>query len=317
MSPEVLHEAAEWLVRLDDQPSGRDREAFRAWLAQDAEHLEAFQRMQETLAPLQVLKQAPARSALLAFKRQRRSVQALKALALAAVLALPLGLFVQQQGATYLLADIRTGSGEWATRQLPDGSLLRLDGGSAVDLDFDGHTRTVRLLRGEILVDVARDAERPFKVVTEHGSVRALGTRFVVEQLAEGSRLAMIESSTEVDSHGQRRVVTAGQELHFDATGAGEVQAIDGGGVEQAWARHQLVVRERPLVEVFEQLGRNHSGYLLFDRKALANIRVTAVLPADDCERALRLLARSLPLGIDHYTPWITRVRYLPDAALR
>ncbi|WP_426809702.1 FecR/PupR family sigma factor regulator [Pseudomonas sp. WOUb67] len=57
MSPEILHEAAEWLVRLDDQPSGRDREAFRVWLAQDSEHLEAFQRMQETLAPLQVLKQ--------------------------------------------------------------------------------------------------------------------------------------------------------------------------------------------------------------------------------------------------------------------
>lgn len=316
MSPEILHEAAEWLVRLDDQPSGRDREAFRVWLAQDSEHLEAFQRMQETLAPLQVLKQAPARSALLAFKQQRRSAQALKALALVAVLALPVGLFVQQ-GPVYLLADIRTGSGEWATRQLPDGSLLRLDGGSAVNLDFDGSTRTVHLLRGEILVYVAKDAGRPFKVITEHGSVRALGTRFVVEQLAEGSRLAMIESSTEVDSHGQRRVVTAGHELHFDATGPGEEQAIDGMGVEQAWARHQLVVRERPLVEVLEQLSRNHSGYLLFDRKALANIRVTAVLPTDDSERALRLLARSLPLAIDHYTPWITRVRYLPESEFK
>lgn len=42
MSPEILHEAAEWLVRLEGQPSGRDREAFRAWLAQDSEHLEAF-----------------------------------------------------------------------------------------------------------------------------------------------------------------------------------------------------------------------------------------------------------------------------------
>lgn len=310
MSPEILHEAAEWLVRLDDQPSGRDREAFRVWLALDSEHLEAFQRMQETLAPLQVLKQAPARSALLAFKQQRRSAQGLKALALAAVLALPLGLFVQQ-GPGYLLADIRTGSGEWATRQLPDGSLLRLEGGSAVNLDFDGRTRTVHLLRGEILVDVAKDATRPFKVVTEHGSVRALGTRFVVEQLGDGSRLAMIESSTEVDSHGQRRVVTAGHQLHFDASGPGEEQAIDGRGVEQAWAQRQLVVRERPLIEVLEQLSRNHPGYLLFDRKALANIRVTAVLPADDSERALRLLARSLALEIDHYTPWITRVRSL------
>jgi transmembrane sensor len=37
-------------------------------------------------------------------------------------------------------------------------------------------------------------------------------------------------------------------------------------------------------------------------------LRVTAVLPADDSQRALRLLARSLPIKIEHYTPWITRV---------
>ncbi|AJQ49130.1 MULTISPECIES: FecR/PupR family sigma factor regulator [Pseudomonas] len=94
MSPEILHEAAEWLVRLDDQPSGREREAFRAWLSQDSEHLEAFQRMQETLAPLQVLKPAPARSALRAFQQRRRLRLVLKALALAVALALPLGLWV-------------------------------------------------------------------------------------------------------------------------------------------------------------------------------------------------------------------------------
>jgi transmembrane sensor len=93
VSPETLHEAAEWLVRLDDQPSGRDREAFRVWLSQDSEHLEAFQRMQETLAPLQVLKPAPARSALRAFQQRRRSRMVLQALALAVALALALALW--------------------------------------------------------------------------------------------------------------------------------------------------------------------------------------------------------------------------------
>lgn len=78
MSPEILHEAAEWLVRLDDQPTGRDREAFRVWLSQDSEHLEAFQRMQETLAPLQ------------GGKQQRLASPVLKALAVLAVMALVL-----------------------------------------------------------------------------------------------------------------------------------------------------------------------------------------------------------------------------------
>ena len=92
MSPETLHEAAEWLVRLEGQPSGRDREAFRAWLAQDSEHLEAFQRMHETQGSMQVLKQAPACSVLLSCNQQRLSSWGMKALALIVAVALALSL---------------------------------------------------------------------------------------------------------------------------------------------------------------------------------------------------------------------------------
>lgn len=317
VSPALLREAAQWLVRLDDQPTAQDREAFAAWLAAGPEHREAFQHLQGALAPLQVLHHAPARSALIALKQQPRSARTLKALALVALLTLPVGLALQQYPPAYLLADIRTASGEWSTRQLPDGSQLRLDGRSAVDLDFDSASRTLHLRQGEILVEVAKDPARPFRVVTEHGSVRALGTRFVVERLAEQTRLAMLESSTEVDSGGQRVVVPAGQELRFDSHGPGAPQRIDGEGVQQAWQQHQLLVREQPLSEVLQRLARNHRGYLSFDRQALAALKVTAVLPADDSERALRLLARSVPILIEHYTPWLTRVSVLPSSAPR
>ncbi|MEE1888194.1 FecR family protein [Pseudomonas carassii] len=317
MKAQTLQAAAEWLVRLDDQPSAHEREAFRDWLAADPEHLEAVQQLQGSLAPLQVLQQAPARAALGALKRQRRVGGVARVLALAVVLLVPLGLLLQHFPAAYLLADIRTGSGEWSSQILPDGSLLKLDGRSAVDVQFDGNVRTLHLVRGEILVDVAKDPGRPFRVVTEHGSVRALGTRFVVERLSERTRLAMLESSTEVDSAGQRLVLKAGQQVQFDAAGPGVPEAIDGAGVEQAWAHHQLLVREQPLAEVLQRLARNHGGYLLFDRQSLAGMKVTAVLPADDSERALRLLARSLPIKVEHYTPWITRVSPRPAAEVR
>ena len=209
----------------------------------------------------------------------------------------------------YLLADIRTGVGEWSSQQLPDGSRLQLDGRSAVDLQFDATSRTLRLLGGEILVDVAKDPGRPFVVVTEHGSVRALGTRFVVERLGDSTRLAMIESSTQVTSGGDSATVSSGQQVQFDSHGIQPPQAVDGAGLEQAWNSHQLVIREQPLSEVLERLARHHRGYLSYDTKALAGLRVSAVLPADDSERALRLLARSLPIEVVQYTPWITRIR--------
>lgn len=307
-STQVLREAAEWLVRLDGDIDAAERNAFRAWLEADPEHLDAIERLQGSLAALRDLPREPARAALDSIARRRAGRQPLKALALAALMLLPVGLALQQFPPSYLFADIRTSSGQWSSQQLPDGSRISLDGSSAVDLQFDGQTRTLRLIQGEILVDVAKDATRPFRVLTEHGSVRALGTRFVVEQLPEETRLAMIESSTEVDSAGKRVVVQAGQELLFSAQGPGALQRIDAAGLEQAWSGRQLLVHEQPLSQVLERLARNHAGFLLFDDKAMQSLRVTAVLPANDSQRALRLLARSLPITLEHYTPWITRV---------
>ncbi|MBF4209452.1 MULTISPECIES: FecR family protein [Pseudomonas] len=308
-SAAVLREAAEWLVRLDDEPSAADQQAFSAWLAEADEHLDAVQRLQGSLAPLRELPRAPARAALQRVTARAPGKQALKALAVSLALLLPGAALLQHYPPAYLMADLRTGTGQWRSEQLPDGSRISLEGRTAVDLQFDAQTRTVRLLSGDILVDVAKDAARPFRVVTEHGSIRALGTRFRVERLDESTRLVMIESSTEVRSGASTQTVSAGQQVQFSASGMQAVQAVDASGQEQAWARQQMLVREQPLSEVLERLARNHQGYLLFDAKALAHLNVTAVLPADDSERALRLLARSFPIRVEHYTPWLTRVR--------
>lgn len=307
-SARVLQEAAEWLVRLDGDVDAALRNAFRDWLDADPEHLEAIERLQGSLAARRDLPREPVRVALDSIARRRARRAPIKALALAALMLLPVGLALQQFPPSYLFADIRTNSGEWSTQQLPDGSRISLDGSSAVDLRFDGQHRTVRLLQGEIWVDVVKDAARPFLVLTEYGSVRALGTRFVVEQLPDASRVVMLESASEVDSGGKRVAVQAGQELRFDAAGPGPLQPVEAAGFEQAWEQHQLLVREQTLDQVLERLARNHSGYLMFNAKDMQLLRITAVLPADDSQRALRVLARSLPIKVEHYTPWITRV---------
>lgn len=310
MNPHILREAAHWLVRLDDQPDEAERQAFAAWLAADPQHQLAYDSLLGTLTPLRELPMAPARLALQQVLPASGAARAAKALLLVAALSVPLGLAWQRFPPAYLLADLRTDAGQWRAEALPDGSQIRMDGRSAVDIQFDGQTRTLRLIQGEILVQVAKDAQRPFRVVTEHGSVRALGTRFVVERETDATRLAMLESRTEVQSAGQRTEVVAGQQLRFDAKGLGQPEAVDAAALEQAWDKHQLLIDRQPLPAVLERLARQHSGYLMFDRESLAHLEVTAVLPADDSQSALRLLARSLPIEISHYTPWVTRITF-------
>lgn len=308
-SPEVLRQAAEWLVRLDHQADAATEQAFQAWLAADPQHRHSITRLQGHLLPLQ---QAPARAALRRARQPRAAATAAKCLALAVLLGLAAVPAYQYGQQGYLLADLSTASGQWRQQRLDDGSELQLESGSAVDLHFDPSQRRVQLLRGEILVNVAKDAQRPFYVDTPQGSIRALGTRFIVQRSGDATQVTMLESSTRIDSAGQQQVLGPGQRLRFDARGPGTVEQVDADALEQAWTHHQLLANDQPLADVLERLARHRPGLLLFDRQALQGLRVTVMLPTDDSDKALRLLQRTLPIEVSHYTPWLTRVTLTP-----
>lgn len=309
----VLRQAAEWLMRLDHQPDAALHEAFQRWQAAAPQHAAAVARLQGHLAPLHNLPAQAARRALQQAEREPkgRRFQAL-ALAVCVVSAAVLGGKHWQQG--YLLADISTGNNQWVSERLADGSQLQLDGHSAVDVQLDTSQRRVRLLAGGVLVNVAKDG-RPFYIDTPQGSIRALGTRFTVERQADSTVLTMLESTTLVQSAGRSVQVTAGQRLRIGANGPGTVERADAKAQEQAWQQHQLLAQDQPLADVLERLARHQSGVLLFDRQALAALRVTVMLPVDDSPRALRLLARTLPIEVTHFTPWLTRVTLKPSSA--
>lgn len=318
-TPETLAaQAADWIVRLsaDDPDERRAAETgFTAWKQADPRHAAAAARLEALIGQLDHIRdrgsQIPARQALRTVRAQSSPRRIVAALALGAALLLPGWLALQAAPPTVLLADLRTGSGEWIDQRLADGSRLSLNGNSAVDLEFDAKTRTIALLRGEILVDVAPDRDRPFVVSTAHGSIRALGTRFLVSREADATVLSMIESRVEVSIDGQPRplVVGAGQRLRFGSGDAGELATVDGELLETAWQRHQLVVRNEPLGKVLEQLARHRPGVIRYDAAALAGLHVSAVLPLDDTDRALQLLINNFPgLRIRTLTPYLVVV---------
>jgi len=51
---------------------------------------------------------------------------------------------------------------------------------SKIDVNYTKTQRSINLVYGEALFDVAKDAERPFVVQTDQGAVRAVGTVFSV-----------------------------------------------------------------------------------------------------------------------------------------
>lgn len=313
---QIEEQAAEWMLRLHEgELSEAQRLAFDCWKQQGPHYAAAAVRMEAVISRMQALrgKKSPARAALnaaFANQQSRRSKSAVRTLLLACSLAVPAAALLLSPYPQRWMADVRNGPGQWQTLRLADGSALSLNGISAANLHFDATQRRIELLQGEILVEVAHDQARPFIVQTAQGSMRALGTRFVVKREGDSTVLSMLESRVAAHSADARQSleVAAGSQALISTDSVRLTGSIDPAGINEAWRRHQLVVENRPLPEVLDEIARHRSGRLQFDRAALQSLRVSAVIPLDDSDHALQLLAQTLPITVQTYTPWLVIV---------
>jgi len=311
---QIEEQAAEWMLRLHAaELTEAQRQAFERWKQQGPQYAACAKRMEEVIGKMQALRgqKTPARAALSAAFPQagksRKGSTFGRALLLACCLTLPAAMLLYSPYPQQWMADVRSGPGDWKTLQLPDGSTLTLNGISAANLHFDARQRRIELLQGEILVEVAHDGSRPFIVQTAQGTMQALGTRFVVKREDDVTVLTMLQSRVAAQSaDGQQTLeVDAGSQALVSTDGVHLSGSIDPASINEAWRHHQLVVENRPLPEVLDEISRHRSGHLQFDRAALASLKVSAVLPLDDSDRALKMLAQTLPIEIRAFTPWL------------
>ena len=316
----IDEQAAEWILRLHEEDfSDALRAQFECWKQQNPQHAAAALRMQEVINRLQSLREqsAPAKAALNAAFNGRKPAtqrkQILRALLIAGCLAVPITLVMKSHYPEQWMADISTGPNDWKTQRLADNSTITLSGTTALNVHFDGQERRIELLQGEVLVDVAHDNSRPFFVQTAQGSMRALGTRFVVKRQGDTTVLSMLQSRVAAQSANEQQTleVGAGSQALIRSDSVELSGAISPASINQAWERHQLVVENQPLPQVLDEISRHRRGHLQFDRKSLADLRISAVLPLDDTDRALQLIAETLPLQIKTYTPWLIVISQL------
>ena len=330
-TPSVAEQAAEWMVLLtcdDATERAQAEQGFRAWRAADPRHAQAAARIEGFIGQVDTVRRRsgddarPARAALdaaRAGKRRRRSaLQAGTVLTGIVVLAGAIGFSGLLSAPGLLQADLRSSEREWIEQTLSDGTRISLSGASAIKLRFDATRRTVELLGGDIRVDVAKDASRPFVIETPDTRIQALGTRFLVSYANGKTDLEMFESQVVVENTlsaptgGPARVVVqGGQRLRVTPQGIGQIESLDARRVEAGWRQRQLVLDERPLPEVLAQLARHRPGGIRFDGEALAGLKVSGVLPLDKPDEALRLLQISFPeLRLRYVTSrwvWVSR----------
>lgn len=320
ISQAVMDAAIDWMVLFRSGEAGEaEQQRFAGWLAADGQHANAWSRVSGALDASfssiravnkrvpghgelagQAMLQATGKPGNLSRRKLLAGFMTLGAVGAAAT-------YTARNGAMQaMVADISTGTGERRTFDLPDGSTVMLNACSSADIYFDGRLRMVRLYRGELIANVHADSQRPFLVQTDCGTVRALGTRFLVRQEAERSFAMVLEHTVEVTARSrQTRVLHEGEAAWFDSETVEAPQTGLSG--KAAWMDGMLSVNDEPLGEVIAAIRPYRAGFIRIS-PAAARLRVLGAFPLDDTDQLLESLAQTLPIRVSQYSRWLVMV---------
>ncbi|MDY4301027.1 FecR domain-containing protein [Pseudomonas salmasensis] len=294
---DALEEAAEWLMRLsENELSASERAEWERWKVSSPERGRAWARAQLLQSKLGGLPPSLAMSALDRPSNPQRREALGKLALLLAVMPVGWGSWKLAQSQQWS-ADYRTRIGERRELTLADGSRLTLNTETAIDVQFDNQQRLVSLREGELLVQTAQDASRPFLVSTRQGHMQALGTRFTVRERGARTHLAVLEGAVNVmladNSQSAPLIVNAGQRTDFSAQQFGTLTLADRN--VSAWTQGMLMADNMRLADFVAELTRYRRGFVRYD-PALANLRISGAFPIADTQRTLNMLVQTYPV---------------------
>ena len=319
----IEREAAAWVVREERGLTAAEQDALSHWLAADPSHGEILRErrwawrefdriagLPATLTPAPDPDLLAPRAARSKGSSPRWRVFAwVSAAAAAATILLwvaeaprkvPSGQLAPSRLSTALAAPCEQ-------RTLEDGSLVQLNRGAQLSIDFTAGVRRVRLMRGEAHFAVAKNPERPFVVEAGGVTVRAVGTAFNVQLTSAAVEVVVAEGRVavgrEAEAHStpMASVLDARQRVvvPLRETGLGP-PAVTLSEAELAtrlvWQPRMLDFTDAPLASVVEELNRRNPVQLVPESAALRELRVNASIRSDNVEGFVRLLESSFDL---------------------
>ena len=222
------------------------------------------------------------------------------------------------------LQEYFTRIGEQQRIELADGSVVTLNTGGQVVMDYSGPVRRVLLVRGEAYFEVAEDADRPFTVDLGLRSVTAVGTELNIRKHPQHYQVAVIEGAVAIGgwtdeayasspssvngetvilaSQAQQRV-EAGWVAEFDLH-RNELTAFRPESMERytGWRSGMIIFQREPLHQVVQELNRYSRTRILIEDTSVMDLSVYTAVRVDDIDTALIGLEKLLPIEVTrHY----------------
>lgn len=197
---------------------------------------------------------------------------------------------------------------------LADGTLVHLNSDSKIELGegFNKKSRNIRLT-GEAFFDVARNANRPFKVLTRWFKITVLGTSFNVKSYAaeKKSEATLVKGVIQLEDNevkGNSLIIKRGQKIIYTPAAkvhesnhdlpAAAVQALpklevvnlsifDNKVVESAWVDNDMIFSNNTFLEIKPLIERWFNTEIVFNDKEVEKYSYTARFKNEDLNTVL------------------------------
>lgn len=181
---------------------------------------------------------------------------------------------------------------------------LQLEKQVSVDLNTDSRLfywadsllPRVTLDRGEAIVTAQCDGDRYLQAMIHEKQIVAQNARFLLRRDDDVAKIACLDGTLTIRSAGKDYPMTSGTEVDFRGDVVQPAKTAPSTG-DLGWQRDLLQFKNRPVVEVIDELNRYRPGrvYLRGDR---SNVRISGVIHLKRADLAVDHIARSLGMKV-------------------
>ncbi|MDC8830811.1 FecR family protein [Alteromonas gilva] len=335
-TPQRLEQAADWFDRIDEL-SEQDKLRFAQWLT-DASNQSAFNRVAAALGHPEVataairinnnasqqktvssvpdnravsLQSVAPQSA----SPRRKTLYSVYGLASAAAIALVAVLVsvnvsnnsappeIARQPASSTLsviqqAEFSTRAGEQHTARLNDGSMVILNGKSALAVNHSAQFREVSLTSGQAYFDVAHEPQRPFLVKLDNASVQVVGTAFDIDRLQDKTAIRVYDGVVKVTAD-TTLTLTKGDGVILQAGKWLQSFQLENSQLPD-WRTGWLDISNEPINDIVQRLNRYTSKPVKL--AGFSQLPVSGRFNVKAPEQALQLLANMDALTLTEHS---------------
>lgn len=331
---EIEAEARAWVIRLDGDPEKNEVKAFRAWLCKSPLHREIFRQTSEIWGDMDQLSEIYFANndnrrgigilpRLAANRFMLPSAIAVACLVLAAVITASI---LHQTNVGYpvgpgVSAIYKTNIGEIKSVLLPDGTNVKMNTDTSLNVSYGKETRVVNLKTGEAFFEVAHNAAKPFVVRAGNYLVRATGTAFSVKML--GNNLDVLVTNGQVDVKALKHtraedgvldlqsvdrsdlLATLSKDQKFILHGEHDkpelIHNVEPGGVEKSlsWRDGMLMFDNDPLEKVIAEINRYTSLKVVISDSRIRDIRFGGYFHISDISSILATMEEDYGIHAD------------------